>query len=311
MNIKELNAEISEMTTGVVANLFHVEKQTEYDGIVMGVLENGTPYLSENGIAKMCGIARPVLNELAANWDKNRLKPRGKIIDKKLKEYEYTEPGLFIRCEVNGVPTNAYTEPVCMALLEYYAFEASSPTEAALRAFRKLARLSFRRFVYDGVGYKPQTSTLESWKYWMDRVDMVKNAIPVGYYCVFSEIAPIIVPLISAGLIITDSVIPDISVGMLWSKMWVAKGYDKKFGKRQQCYHNYPSYYRQARANPQLIYIYPDSSLPVFRAWLRVYVESKFPAYLLNKVKQKAIPKAGAAAAIEAFKAQAALPEKK
>lgn len=32
----------------------------------MGVLENGTPYLSEKGLAKLCGIARSVLGELAA-----------------------------------------------------------------------------------------------------------------------------------------------------------------------------------------------------------------------------------------------------
>ena len=41
MDIKELDAEITKMTAGTEISLFHVEKQVEYDGIVMGVLENG------------------------------------------------------------------------------------------------------------------------------------------------------------------------------------------------------------------------------------------------------------------------------
>jgi hypothetical protein len=48
-------------------NLFHVEKQVEIDGIEMGVLENGVPYLTESGLARMSGIDRKVLNRLAIN----------------------------------------------------------------------------------------------------------------------------------------------------------------------------------------------------------------------------------------------------
>ena len=32
--------------------LFHVEKQAEINGIEMGVLENGMPYLTESGLAR-------------------------------------------------------------------------------------------------------------------------------------------------------------------------------------------------------------------------------------------------------------------
>ena len=51
----------------VQGDLFHVEKQVERDGIEMGVLENGVPYLSESGLARMCGVDRKVLNRLAIN----------------------------------------------------------------------------------------------------------------------------------------------------------------------------------------------------------------------------------------------------
>ena len=46
--------------------LFHVEKQIEIDGVEMGVLENGIPYLTESGLARMCGIDRKVLNRLGS-----------------------------------------------------------------------------------------------------------------------------------------------------------------------------------------------------------------------------------------------------
>lgn len=307
LDINTLNTEIAKMATGAGPGLFHVEKQIEHDGIVMGVLENGTPYLSESGLARMCGIARSVLNLLAANWQIEKAKPRGMLIDEKLREAGYTEPNLYLRCDIDGTPTNAYTEPVCMAVLEYYAFDAAKPTAEARNAFRKLARISFQNFVYAAVGYHPKTSFLESWRHWADRVDMVENAVPSGYYCVFSEIAPIIVPMIKAGLIITDKVIPDISAGKIWSNVWVKEGYDEIFGERRQFLHNYPEYYRQAAANPQRVFAYPENSLGVFRAWLRTYIESKFPKYLLTKVKQNAISQEQAAAAIESFKPKAKL----
>ena len=60
--------------------LFHVETQIEIDGVEMGVLENGIPYLTESGLARMCGIDRKVLNRLAVNWDTEKEKPRGSQI---------------------------------------------------------------------------------------------------------------------------------------------------------------------------------------------------------------------------------------
>ena len=119
LDINMLNTEIAKMAAGSERGLFHVEKQIEYDGIVMGVLENGTPYLSETGLARMCGIARSVLYLLAANWQTEKTKPRGMLIDEKLREAGYNEPTLYLRSDIDGTPTNAYTEPVCMAVLEY------------------------------------------------------------------------------------------------------------------------------------------------------------------------------------------------
>lgn len=302
MKIKEISAEIANLTAGEEISLFHVEKQVEFDGIEMGVLESGLPYLSETGLARMCGITRKTLYQLATSWREEKLKPRGRAINEKLIAAGYTDSKLFIQIDNDGQLTNAYTEPVCMALLEYYAFDASEPKPEALRAARRLLRESFRTFVYRAVGYSPETTVLDSWRHWFDRVDCIENAVPTGYFCVFSEIAPIIVPMIKSGLIITDKVIPDISVGKLWSKFWEDRGLDEAIGKRTRYLHNYPPYYRQALSNPQRVYAYPEEALGLFRAWLRNYVEQKFPKYLLDQAKKGMIGKQDAAKAIESFK---------
>lgn len=44
--------------------MFNVEKQSTIDGVEMGMLENGVPFLTESGLARMCGIDRKVLNNM-------------------------------------------------------------------------------------------------------------------------------------------------------------------------------------------------------------------------------------------------------
>lgn len=283
--------------------LFHVEMQIEIDGIEMGVLENGTPYLSESGLARMCGIDRKVLNRLAINWREERLKERGRVIDDLLIKAGYFGETLYLKSEHNGSEVNAYTEAVCMAVLEYYAFIAKEPRPEALNAFRTLARESFRAFIYKAAGYSPEQRVLDSWRHFHDRVDMTVSAVPFGYFSVFREIAMMIVPMIRAGIMISDRVVPDISVGKAWSEYWKTEDMEARFGPREKYDHEYPLYYPQAKSNPQPSYAYPDAALGEFRAWLvRNYIANKFPAYLLGQTKKGTIPQALANQALGAFK---------
>jgi hypothetical protein len=268
------------------AQLFHIEKQVEYDGIEMGVLENGVPYLSEVGVSRMCGVDRKVINRLAINWSEEKTKDRGSAINELLIQAGYTEATLFIKSELKGVVVNAYTEPVCLALLEYYAFVAKEKREEAVNAFRKLAKISFRKFIYDAVGYHPDRAILDSWKHFHDRIDMTLDAVPNGFFSVFREIASMIVPMIRSGVFISDKVVPDISVGIHWSRHWEAENLMQKFGDRVKYSHSYPEYYPQSKSNPQPAFAYPDLSLGYFRAWLKQnYISTKFPQYLINQVK--------------------------
>ncbi|MCS3471232.1 hypothetical protein M2401_004994 [Pseudomonas sp. JUb42] len=282
--------------------LFHVEKQIEIDGIEMGVLENGIPYLTESGLARMCGIDRKVLNRLAINWSEEKLKERGSSINEMLITSNYHDDGLYLKSELNGSEVNAYTEPVCMAVLEYYAFVTKDPREEAIRAFRRLARETFRTLIYTAVGYSPEQRMLDSWRHFHDRVDMTTTSVPLGYFSVFREIASMIVPMIRTGIMISDKVVPDISVGKAWSEHWKALNLDQVHGLRQKYDHEYPLYYPQSKSNPQPSFAYPDAALGEFRAWLaQTYITSKFPTYLLGQTKKGSVPLAIANKAIGAF----------
>lgn len=288
--INDLGSKLPVLPPTSQGSLFHIEKQTEFDGIEMGVLESGLPYLSGRGLARMCGIDHKSLHELASNWPDEKFKPRGKVINQLLEQAGYAENTLYMRSEHGGTEVNAYPEPVCMALLEYYAFLADEKREKAVNAFRALARLQFRDFVYKAVGYSPEQRIIDSWKHFHDRLDLTKDSVPLGYFGVYGAIASMIIPMISAGVVINDSLIPDISVGRAWSAHWKSNNLAAKYGDRKNYEHNYPDYYPQAKSNPQEPYAYPDDALGEFKRWLRqTYIVTKLPAYLTSKVRDKAI----------------------
>jgi hypothetical protein len=106
---------------------------------------------------------------------------------------------------------------------------------------------------------------------------------------------------IQAGLMIDSSVVPDVSVGMVWSKHWVESGLSATYGARIKHEHNYPSHYPQAASNPQDIWVYPIESLGQFRQWLdAVYIPQKFPKYLDGQVKKKTMASAMASGLLAA-----------
>ena len=273
------------------------------EGIEMGVMENGMPYLSQRGLVKMAGIARTSFQNLTNNWESEKMIGVGYDINKLLLESGYEEKDLYIQINSDGKTMYAYTEPVCLAILEYYAFDAKKPSRIAQNSFRLLSKAGFRVYVYGHTGYKPDHTQLDSWKHFHDRIDLVSKEVPSGYFCVFREISGMIVSLIRNDIIVNDKIIPDISVGQHWSKFWTSNKLDEKYGKRINYKHNYPEYYPQSKSNPQPAKAYPDEALALFRRWFEdTYLVSKFPTYMLNKVKAKALPKESAEYLIDIFK---------
>jgi hypothetical protein len=277
-------------TTPFQYQMFKVEKQIEFDDIEMGVLNDGTPYLTGRGLERVCGVSHGQFHRFVTDWDNERFKPRGRTIQQLLDAQNYQSDSLFLRANYNGIEVLAFTEPVCIAVLEYYAFYASDKKEKALNVYRILARSKFREFVYQAVGYIP--SSTDNWKQFHDRVSLTYASVPVGYFSIFKEIADMIVTIGQQGIYINPSFVPDISVGKGWAQYWKTNNLSDKYGEFLEYEHNYPSYFPQAKSNPQPVKCYPEDALGEFRRWFRnVYVgEGKLRKYINKKVLDLSLP---------------------
>ncbi|MBT8498177.1 hypothetical protein DH20_22380 [Pantoea agglomerans] len=265
-------------------------REVEIDGIQMGVLSNGTPYLTMRGLAIMCGVAPSVIQGIAANWPAERLKPRGRKIDASLTAQGYKSDQLVIKTKGNGGEVHAYTDAVCMSILEYYALDASQPnSEVARNNYRILARDSFRRFIYQRTGYS-EASTLASLQVFQQRLQL-NDQMPANYFSIFREMADLTFHLANSNFKLDAQSIPDISVGIHWGKYWSKNSLADQYGERVKFPHNYPENFPQAQGNQKEAWIYPILSLGVFRNWLQsTYVHTHLAPYLAKKVGEGALP---------------------
>lgn len=266
-------------------------KEVEIDGVGMGVLENGTPYLSLTGLARMCGIDHGSLSRLSNNWTKERGKERGRKIAEVMQAQGHNAVSLSLQTKVDGKATTAFVDTVCMAVLEYYAFDSKQGGSlVAVQNYRLLARSSIRQFIYNRCGYDPSERIPDSWGNFHARI-VANDAVPIGYFLVFREIADIVIHMIQAGFDIDPKTVPDISVGQHWAKYWKANGFEATFGHRIRHVHDYPEWFPQAQSNPQKPWIYPVAALGEFRMWVyETYLPEKFPKYILGKTKEIGLP---------------------
>jgi len=265
-----------------------IEMERDVRGIEMGVLENGIAYLTQRGLAQLSGAARSTIQKVSEEWEvaqsSDVIQPETRIgwLRTRLAEDEYHDQKLFIEAGRAGKRRHAYPDVVCMALIEHFAFEAKVKSATALKNYRLIARHGLRKFIYDALGY----NSAGQWRHYNDRVSLLKDAAPDGYFIIFREIAGMVVDLITEGVAVNDKTIPDISVGNLWGKFWDDGGFDEVLGRRVRWLHNYPEYYPQAESNPQLAWAYPNEALPAFREWFStIYLPHKFPNYILRKAK--------------------------
>ena len=264
-----------------------VEIQRDVNGIEMGVLENGIPFLTQRGLVKLTGAPRSSIYDLTQEWearfdDPILRKDRHSFIRECLAKGGYNERKLYIETKKDGSTHFAYPDVVCMAILEFYAFEVKSPAREATDNYRALASFGLQKYIYKSLHYKP----IDKWKHHHERVSILQNAAPDGYWIVFNEITGLIVDLIVANLAVSSKTIPDISVGQVWAAYWDEFCLSEKYGIRIRCAHNYPEDFPQAACNPQAAWAYPDSALPEFRKWFRhTYLLTRYPRYILTKAK--------------------------
>lgn len=294
------------LASGSVSPIGHqgelfVTREREIDGVGMGVLSDGTAYLTGRGLSRLCGISNPRIVEMGQVWNRDSNNAMAEGVKKILraKGIETQMPYVEVR-QRSGV-FYAYPDFVCLAVLEYYAFD--QPTDDAKKNFRILAGKALHDFIYAQVGYDPNNQVPEKWRQFHDRVSLTYSTVPTGYFSVFKEIADIIVHLGQVGLHIDATFVPDISVGIHWSKHWDKEGLSQKHGDRIKFEHNYPDYFPQAASNPQLPWCYPEMALGEFKRWIReTYIKGgKFENYLAGQVEKRALPPSFAQLAVAAY----------
>jgi hypothetical protein len=262
----------------------------ELDGLQLGMLDDGTPFLTGRSLARIAGVVPSVINEWAGEYNPNASRGRDKIIAGLLAKAGFTGDALFVKVNIGtGPAVNAYPDAVVMAVLEYYGFEHDKKSETAQQAFRTLGRAGFRAFAYAALGIDPVKGRPDDvFKSYHAR--MLLNVMPAGFFSVFTETHHIVLAAIRSGLTVDPKTIPDISVGQGWSAEWKDRGYDDRFGPRSKHPHTYPPDYPQSKADPDA-FAYPLAALGEFRVWLDThYLPKKYPKYIQNKVKLGALP---------------------
>ena len=286
---KELDRSQGELDLGV-------EVQAEVGGIGMGVLKDGTAFLTGRGLARLLDIENLHVRTIGMEW--NDPKPRTEAIKRILAKRGIERPSAYIETTDGSRPIHAYPEDVCLAVLEYYAFDAAKPREAARDNYRLLAGKALRDMIYNQVGYDPTGAN--RFAKWHERISLNYQSAPKGFFHVFNEANTIIYELIHAGAEIGEKFIVDISIGKHWSSFWEEQFGDAHYGARAKYPHRYPDSHPQAKSNPQESWCYPVAALGAFRMWLQdQYLEGgKFKGYLAGKVKRGELPPSVAQLAI-------------
>lgn len=264
-----------------------IEKDTERAGIGMGVLSDGTPYLNQRGLAALCGVENAHIGTISAQWGDEEKKPRIANIKSILEKAGFSAPSAHIEVNHGGKTHYCYPAQICLAVLEYYAFDAGQNSQIEAREnFRLLAGTQLRDMIYSQVGYDPSGSCDNKFEKWHERIALNYQSAPKGYFHVFNEASTIIYELILAGAQIDENFVVDISIGQCWSKHWVDASLEDQFGSRRKYPHRYPMDHPQALTNPQESWCYPLEALGAYREWLQnEYIEGgKFKNYLDKKV---------------------------
>ncbi len=279
--------------------------ETEVGGIGMGVLSDGTPYLNQRGLAALCGVQNAHIGTISSQWSEVDQKPRIGAIKSILNKANFVIPdAAHIEVSHAGRTHYCYPAEVCLAILEYYAFDAGPNCQPQARDnFRQLAGSKLRDLIYSQVGYDPTGRSRDKFRHWHDRISLNYQSAPRGFFHVFNEASTIYYELIVAGAEIDQRFVVDISIGLHWSRYWQENGLEADFGSRGLYRHRYPDEYPQAKSNPQESWCYPLEALGAFRLWMQdVYIEGgKFANYLKSKVQRGEIAPSVAQLALDAI----------
>lgn len=108
-----------------------IAAEREIDGVGMGVLTNGAPFLTIRGLARMCGVDMANIVRLTEEWATGSSRPRVAKIRELVRAQGADDTIAFVAIVKDGTVHHAVPDAVCMAVLEYYAFESPAGEHAA------------------------------------------------------------------------------------------------------------------------------------------------------------------------------------
>ena len=118
-----------------------VDRETEIQGIGMGVLSDGTPFLTQRGLAHLCGVRNAHIGGISVEWNEIPQKPRISRIRDSLPSRGVNSEVPYIQVKDGARTIYAYPDSICLAILEYYAFDAGSNCRDEARNNFRMAKL--------------------------------------------------------------------------------------------------------------------------------------------------------------------------
>jgi len=280
----------------LVLKQLQMQVSTTVNGIEMGVLPDGTAYMTGRALSKLCGVKNSSISEATTDWASNAPGERTTRLARWLEQQGVTRDSLYVQGEkpvVAGKVAYPYPDDVVTRIIEYYAYDAENTTDEAKHNFRILGRAGVRSFVYHQLGFDPRNAVPQVWRQFHDRI--LLDSTPAGYFSVFKESTDLVLAAIKAGLPVDAGVVPDLGVGEAWAAHWKLNDLAAKHGDRGKHAHNYPEYFPQVKSNPQDVNIYPVEALGDFCRWMQnEYIPLRFPKPIQDKVSDGAPPPSAA-----------------
>ena len=210
----------------------------------------GEPVDEGAPLAALCGVQNAHIGTISSQWNEAEPKPRIQAIKGILSKIGLEAAAAHIEVPHNGVVHYCYPAEICLAILEYYAFDAGTNCQPEARDnFRILAGTKLREMIYSQVGYDPTGRS--RFDKWHERIAMNYQSAPRGFFSVFNEAETLIYEMIVAGAPVDEKNVIDISIGRHWSKYWDDNGFNDKYGDRSKFPHRYPDSHPQSKSNPQ------------------------------------------------------------
>ena len=153
-----------------------IEMDKEVGGIGMGVLSDGTPYLNQRGLAALCGVQNAHIGTISSQWNDTD-KPIIKAVKDVLSKAGYQASHAHVEILYKGQTHYCYPAEICLAVLEYYAFDAGQNLQKTARDnFRILAGSKLREMIYSQVGYDPTGA--KRFDKWHERIALNYQSAP-------------------------------------------------------------------------------------------------------------------------------------